>query len=185
MNERQAAKQFVMDADDEALHSLIQSAAHTLSPQQREFARWLARYRAPIHEQLKKLKELTGYDWSEDARKTLLGNGLFRTYFLAIKEQGERSIRLRVIEIAAKGMELADWAMDRAKANDDYRAVPNLVSPFLERALPRRQDLVTTSQTIIIQITGAQKAVMEASAPVVDAEIISIEPVDDDHLLNA
>lgn len=180
-SENAQAKALIHSADDDALHALLQSAAGTLGPQHREFARWLAdKPHVGINEQLEKLKECTGYDWSNDERKVLLGTGPFRTYFLAVREKSLRSARIRIEEVAVKGIEALDWAIDKAIKEGDHRSIPNIVSPALERAMPRRQDLVNTAPTIIIQISGAQRAIMESVSPIVDAEILSIEAVEPD-----
>lgn len=81
MNEATTA--VVHATDDDALHALLQSAAQTLDPQLRDFGRWLAQQkRPPIPVQLAKLKDCTGYDWSDAERKDLLHTGVFRTYVL-------------------------------------------------------------------------------------------------------
>ena len=181
MNERAQAKAIVQSSDDDALHALLQSAAGTLGPQHREFARWLAAVpKRSIPDQLAKLQECTGYDWSNEERQTLLGTGPFRTYFLVLREKSIRTARVRVEEVAVKGIDALDWAIDKAIKDGDHRAIPSIVSPALERAMPRRQDMVAQAPTIIIQISGAQRAILDSSPPIVDAEILSVEAVDAD-----
>lgn len=176
MDSRNETKALVKALPDDELHGLLQSVAGTLTGPQRDFARWYVRHEgARIPDQLVELKELTGYEWSNDERKELFGSGAFRTYYLAIREKSKRTLAIRIEEVALKGVEALDWALDKAQHESDYRAIPNIVNPVLERAMPRRQDMSNAAPTVHIHISDKQAALMDSPAPIVEAEIISVE----------
>ena len=177
-------RELVETVTDDVLHSLVQSTAGNLDGPVRTFARWLALHKGHprIAAQLGKLQEVTGFEWTEAQRQELYASGAFRTYYLAIKEQGLRAMRFRTVEVAAKSVEMIDWGLDEAKKKGDYRAIPGLASPVMERAWPRREDMAQAAPTVIIQITQAQHAQLEAPPAILEAEIIEVIPVDESSL---
>lgn len=152
----------------------IQALGHKLLPWQRTFARWLAggKVYPRRNAQFAKLKELRGFEVSDVDRRELIRHPAFRAYFQIFQDRGIRAARARMEEVSLEAVNTLTWAMRKSKQKDDYRAVPNIVSPILERAMPRRDSIGMQQAQVTVVLTTQQLQDLDQPQPVIEAQII-------------
>ena len=89
-----------------------------------------------------------------------------------MQERGLRAARERLGEIAYKAVDNLDWAMDSARSENDYEAMPKITGQVLERTMPRRDDLSAGKLTINIQLSERQHALLHSPLEPIEAEIV-------------
>lgn len=147
---------------------------HRLHPWQRQFARWLAGSKVypRLPAQRAKLKDLRGFEVPETERKELIRHPAFKAYFQIFQDRGIRAARARMEEVSLEAVNTLTWSMRKAKQKEDYRAVPNIVSPILERAMPRRDSIGMTQAQVTVVLTTQQLQDLDQPQPVIDAQVI-------------
>ena len=172
--------------EDNELWRIAQSDQMFLEPYEREFIRWLTsertgekgnKYKYSVAQKLAKLKDLTGDTWTLSDMRTLAQGPRFREYYLVLREKALRAAQERLGELAYKAVENLDWAMDEAKAEGDYGTMPKITGQILERAMPRREDLTVTNQSITIIMSERQAA--DYTSPVTIVEALVLPDADD------
>lgn len=142
---------------------VVDKAGHVFEPWQREFARWFARMPrgTAIENQLGKLKELTGYEWTFSQLKFLKSSGLFREYVNVMRERSLAAAKLRIGEIAYEAVEGLAEGIAVTREEKDYATMAKLTGQVLERTMPRRDELVNQRLTINVSLTKEQQALEE------------------------
>lgn len=139
------------------------NAAKVFAPWQKEYAAWYAFHRhTPNAEKLAKLKELTGWEWTLSRWRILHENTIFRAYVRALRERPLEEAKKKMGELSYKAVVYTEWAMDAAHQEGDYEAMPKITAQVFERTMPRREDLGTPQQTVVVVLTDKQKAIEEA-----------------------
>lgn len=153
---------------------MASSLGAKLYPWQRAFARWLAGSKVypRLPAQRAKLQQLRGFEMAETDRKELIRHPAFKAYFQIFQDRGIRAARARMEEVSLEAVNTLTWSMRKAKQKDDYRAVPNIVSPILERAMPRRDSIGMQQAQVTVVLTTQQLQDLDQPQPVIDAQVI-------------
>lgn len=164
----------------------LQSAAQHLKPWQRDFARWLVgngQGGTPKRAiQLEKLKELTGWEWTEADRKELLLEPAFRAYKHAWISHGLPDLQDQVVQGAHQAVKTMRWALRKAREKEDLRAIPPLANPFLDRVLPppsRNDPSRQQVNQVNIVLSAQQMAGLDPQPIEVTAEPLTLPPADE------
>ena len=154
--------------------SAAQSIGQKLLPWQRDFARWMAsRKTFPRRAaQYEKLREVAGREFTDQERRDLVRHPAFRAYFQIFQDRGVRAARARVEEVSLEAVNTLTWAMRKAKREDDYKAVPNIVGPIMERAMPRRDTIGMNQAQVTVVLTTQQLQDLDQPKPMLDVEIV-------------
>lgn len=176
---RQALPPSSLEEEERKL-AAFRSAAHTLAPWHREYASLLANpVKAPsglgtkkVSIRLKWFRECIGFDASEEEMLQVEQSATFIAYYEVLRNRDERALRHRVVPLAHKGLDNLEWAMDEARRKENYAAIPSLVNPILERAMPRRDGNVQTAVSVHITLSEKRMEVLEAEIIEVQGEVI-------------
>lgn len=128
--------------------------------------------RAGIPQQLEKLKELTGYEWTFPQLRELKSVGLFQEYVRVMRERGLAAAKLKIAEVAYDAVEGLAEGIAATREAKDYGTMAKLTGQVLERTMPRRDELVQQRLTINVSLTKEQEA-LEALQPME----VEIEPL--------
>ena len=146
-----------------------------LTPQQKAFVDWLVNCpkRPKRMEQLAKLKELTGVEYSKSDLIYLRLSPGWRIYTQKTEEELYQRAKRKAVELMPQAMELYGDAMKWVKQKKDYRAAPPLVVPLLDRVIAKHEQNVVPL-AVTITLTASQERLLELAAPVVEAEVVEI-----------
>src|SRR5262245_17384945 len=168
-------------AEKKRERSVIHKANRILEPWQKEFARWEAEhpFARPV-QRYAAIEKISGTKWTEKRLRTLRSSGLYREYRDILKQRTVRAAKFLLEPYTYESVQAMRWALETAVAAGDYKAVANLASPGIERASPRRDDLGRGGDVNInISFTQKQQSLLDNEKPIIEAEVISIEPARD------
>ena len=172
-----------LSAEEEAKKmDAFRSAASILKPWHKEYAAMLANptiAKAGIasyrNRKLKWFRRCVGYEASESEMDTVEQSGAFIAYYEVLRNRDERALRHRIVPLAHKGLDNMEWAMEEAKRKKNYAAIPAIVNPILERAIPRRDAHVQTAISVNIQLSERRMEALDSESIPVEYEVIADE----------
>lgn len=178
---RQALPPISIEEEERKL-AAFRSAANTLAPWHREYATALAnplKAKSGIGTKkaarLRWYRECVGFDATEEEMELVEQSATFLAYYEVLRNRDERALRHRLVPLAHKGLDNLEWAMDEAKEKGNYAAIPALVNPVLERALPRRDGFVQTAVSVHIVLSEKRMEALEAEIIEVTGEALPNE----------
>lgn len=137
-----------------------------LMPWMKQYAAWLVSADTPktatglpsTTDQVKYVERITARAVTYAALRALRRRGDFIAYLDRLDAS---------IEVRAKERLISDYdfyvsahrrAVEMALAANDHRAVAGLTGPILDRVIPKKQEVTTTAQTIVINVSAEQAA---------------------------
>lgn len=163
-------------ADDDLLR-LGDADARILPPWLREFGRWLSEKKRPVADQLARIFDLTGETWTLPRLNELKLMGAFHEYVVIMHERGIRAAKERLGEITYNAVEgLAEGIAD-TRNTKEWATMSKLTGQVLERAMPRREDLMQQNLQVNILLSPKQLALEENDSIEVVTEPIAPDTV--------
>lgn len=147
-----------------------------LTPSEFAFCEWFSlRFgkKPPIVEQLKFLNEMEAVDgvpsdyWTPQRLVNLKRRREFQEYYTNLRAEEIDRARAMLIKRMPDAVDSHFKALAMAMAKEDYRAVPALTTPVLDRVMPKKAE-ITPVTAVKIELTPAQQQNLQIADTVVE-----------------